>query len=68
MGSLVPASGAGGLAQKAWVLHRGGIDGQRIAPRSVAFFLIKSGVNFWLSPCLERPSQSACSGRSCRFG
>lgn len=46
MGSLVPASGAGGLAQKARVLHRGGIDGQRIAPRSVAFFLIKSGVNF----------------------
>ena len=46
MGSLVPASGAGGLALGAWVLHRGGMDGQRIARRSVAFFLIESGVNF----------------------
>jgi uncharacterized membrane protein YbhN (UPF0104 family) len=46
MGSLVPASGAGGLALGAWVLHRGGMDGRRIARRSVAFFLIKSGVNF----------------------
>src|SRR5262245_53102292 len=46
MGSLVPASGAGGLALGAWVLHRGGMDGKRIARRSVAFFMIKSGVNF----------------------
>ena len=46
VGSLVPASGAGGLALGAWVLHRGGMDGERIARRSVAFFLIKSGVNF----------------------
>src|SRR5215475_13732262 len=46
MGSLVPASGAGGLALGAWVLHRGGMGGERIANRSVAFFLIKSGVNF----------------------
>ena len=46
MGSLIPASGAGGLALGAWVLHRGGMDGERIARRSVAFFLIKSGVNF----------------------
>src|SRR5215211_5230836 len=46
MGSLVPASGAGGLALGAWVLHRGGMGGERIAHRSVAFFLIKSGVNF----------------------
>jgi uncharacterized membrane protein YbhN (UPF0104 family) len=46
MGSLVPASGAGGLALGAWVLHRGGMPGERIARRSVAFFLIKSGVNF----------------------
>ena len=46
MGSIVPASGAGGLALGAWVLHRGGMDGQRIARRSVAFFLIKSGANF----------------------
>jgi uncharacterized membrane protein YbhN (UPF0104 family) len=46
MGSLVPASGAGGLALGAWVLYRGGMDGERIARRSVAFFMIKSGVNF----------------------
>ena len=46
MGSLVPASGAGGLALGAWILYRGGMDGGRIARRSVAFFLIKSGVNF----------------------
>jgi uncharacterized membrane protein YbhN (UPF0104 family) len=46
MGSLVPASGIGGLALGAWVLNRGGMDGKRIARRSVAFFLIKSGVNF----------------------
>ncbi|MGH2953890.1 MAG: flippase-like domain-containing protein [Solirubrobacterales bacterium] len=46
MGSLVPASGAGGLALGAWILHRGGMDGERIARRSVAFFLIKSSVNF----------------------
>jgi uncharacterized protein (TIRG00374 family) len=46
MGSLVPASGAGGLALGAWVLHRGGMGGERIARRSVAFFMIKSGVNF----------------------
>ena len=30
----------------AWVLHQGGMDGERIARRSVAFFLIKSAVNF----------------------
>jgi uncharacterized membrane protein YbhN (UPF0104 family) len=46
MGSLVPASGAGGLALGAWILSRGGMDGARIARRSVSFFLIKSGVNF----------------------
>jgi uncharacterized membrane protein YbhN (UPF0104 family) len=46
MGSLIPASGAGGLALGAWVLHRGGMDGRRIARRSVAFFLITSVVNF----------------------
>jgi uncharacterized membrane protein YbhN (UPF0104 family) len=45
-GSLVPASGAGGLALGAWVLHRGGMAVDHIARRSVAFFLIKSSVNF----------------------
>ena len=46
MGSLVPASGAGGLALGAWILHAGGMPAERIARRSVAFFLIKSSVNF----------------------
>jgi uncharacterized protein (TIRG00374 family) len=45
-GSIVPASGAGGLALGAWILHRGGMPAERIARRSVAFFLIKSSVNF----------------------
>ena len=46
MGSLVPASGIGGLALGAWILHGAGMESRRIARRSVAFFLIKSGVNF----------------------
>jgi uncharacterized membrane protein YbhN (UPF0104 family) len=46
MGSIVPASGAGGLALGAWILHSGGMPADRIARRSVAFFLIKSSVNF----------------------
>src|SRR4051812_30615519 len=46
MGSIVPASGAGGLALGAWILRRRGMAGERIARRSVAFFMIKSSVNF----------------------
>ena len=46
MGSIVPASGAGGLALGAWFLHEGGMEADRIANRSVSFFLIKSSVNF----------------------
>src|SRR5215212_1758498 len=46
VGSIVPASGAGGLALGAWVLNQGGMPGDQIARRSVAFFLIKSSVNF----------------------
>jgi uncharacterized membrane protein YbhN (UPF0104 family) len=46
VGSLVPASGAGGLALGAWILRRRGMSGERIGRRSVAFFLIKSSVNF----------------------
>jgi uncharacterized protein (TIRG00374 family) len=45
-GSIVPASGAGGLALGAWVLSRSGMPAGRIARRSVAFFLVKSSVNF----------------------
>jgi uncharacterized membrane protein YbhN (UPF0104 family) len=46
VGSIVPASGAAGLALGAWILHEGGMAADRIARRSVAFFLIKSSVNF----------------------
>jgi uncharacterized membrane protein YbhN (UPF0104 family) len=45
-GSVIPASGAGGLALGAWVLREGGMPPEQIARRSVAFFLIKSSVNF----------------------
>jgi uncharacterized membrane protein YbhN (UPF0104 family) len=46
MGSIVPASGIGGLALGAWILREGGMSKERIARRSVAFFIIKSGANF----------------------
>src|SRR2546426_3268844 len=46
MGSIVPASGAGGLALGAWILRQGGMPADQIARRSVAFFLLKSSVNF----------------------
>jgi uncharacterized membrane protein YbhN (UPF0104 family) len=45
-GSIVPASGAGGVALGAWVLSRGGMPAETIARRSVAFLLLKSSVNF----------------------
>ncbi|MEA2472221.1 MAG: putative heme transporter [Thermoleophilaceae bacterium] len=45
-GSILPASGAGGLALGAWILREGGMPAGRIASRSVAFFLIKSAANF----------------------
>jgi uncharacterized membrane protein YbhN (UPF0104 family) len=46
VGSIVPASGAAGVALGAWVLRRGGMPAERIARRSIAFLLIKSSVNF----------------------
>jgi uncharacterized membrane protein YbhN (UPF0104 family) len=46
VGSLVPASGAGGLALGVWALRRGGMPADLIATRTVAFFVLKSGVNF----------------------
>ncbi|WCB96487.1 hypothetical protein DSM104299_05246 [Baekduia alba] len=46
MGSIVPASGAGGVALGAWVLSRAGMKPETIARRSVAFLLLKSSVNF----------------------
>ena len=45
-GSLVPASGAAGLALGAWALRKGGMPGDEIARHSVAFFVLKSGANF----------------------
>jgi uncharacterized membrane protein YbhN (UPF0104 family) len=45
-GSLVPASGAGGLALGAWALRKGGMPAQDIARHTVAFYAIKSVANF----------------------
>jgi hypothetical protein len=46
VGSLVPASGAAGLAFGAWALRRGGMQVRDIARRTVAFFALKSAANF----------------------
>jgi uncharacterized membrane protein YbhN (UPF0104 family) len=46
VGSIVPASGAGGVALGAWILNRSGMPGAVVARRSVAFLLVKSSVNF----------------------
>src|SRR5215213_3398520 len=46
VGSLVPASGAAGLAFGAWALRKGGMPAQDIGRRTVAFFVLKSAVNF----------------------
>jgi uncharacterized membrane protein YbhN (UPF0104 family) len=46
VGSLLPASGATGLAFGAWALRRVGMPGGQIARRTVAFFIITSAVNF----------------------
>jgi uncharacterized protein (TIRG00374 family) len=46
VGSLLPASGAAGLAFGAWALRRGGMPAGEIARRTVAFFLLTSAANF----------------------
>jgi uncharacterized membrane protein YbhN (UPF0104 family) len=46
--SLLPAGGAGGLALGAWALRRGGLPRERIAKRTVAFFLVTSAANVGL--------------------
>jgi uncharacterized membrane protein YbhN (UPF0104 family) len=46
VGSLVPAGGLGGLALGVWALRRAGMPTDRVATRSVAFFLIKCAANF----------------------
>ncbi len=43
--SLLPAGGAGGLALGAWALKRGGMSGDHIARRTVAFFILTSLAN-----------------------
>jgi uncharacterized membrane protein YbhN (UPF0104 family) len=43
---LVPAGGVGGLALGAWALRQGGMGADRIARRSVAFFVLTSAPNF----------------------
>jgi uncharacterized protein (TIRG00374 family) len=43
---LVPAGGMGGLALGAWALRQGGMSTDRIARRSVAFFVLTSAPNF----------------------
>jgi uncharacterized protein (TIRG00374 family) len=45
-GSIIPASGIGGLALGAWVLGQAGMPAHTIARRSVAFFVIKGATNF----------------------
>jgi uncharacterized membrane protein YbhN (UPF0104 family) len=40
--AVLPTGGTGGLALGAWALHRAGMDGGRIARRSVAFFVLTS--------------------------
>jgi uncharacterized membrane protein YbhN (UPF0104 family) len=44
--ALVPAGGTSGLALGAWALRKRGMPSERIAARSVSFFLLTSVVNF----------------------
>jgi uncharacterized membrane protein YbhN (UPF0104 family) len=43
---LLPSGGAGGLALAAWALRRTGMAGDRLARRTVAFYVLTSSVNF----------------------
>jgi uncharacterized protein (TIRG00374 family) len=43
-GSLFPLGGAGSLALGVWALRRGGMPGEEIARKTVAFFLLTSAV------------------------
>ncbi len=43
---LLPAGGVGGLALGAWALRQGGMSTERIARRSVSFFVLTSTPNF----------------------
>ncbi|HVL31209.1 MAG TPA: lysylphosphatidylglycerol synthase domain-containing protein [Solirubrobacteraceae bacterium] len=43
---LLPSGGAGGLAVAAWALRRAGMPAERLARRTVAFYVLTSSVNF----------------------
>ncbi len=43
---LLPSGGVGGLALVAWALRRTGMSTERLARRTVAFYLITSSMNF----------------------
>jgi uncharacterized membrane protein YbhN (UPF0104 family) len=43
---LLPSGGAGGLALAAWALRRAGMPADRLARRTVAFYVLTSSVNF----------------------
>lgn len=43
---LLPSGGAGGLAVAAWALRRTGMPAERLARRTVAFYVLTSSVNF----------------------
>ena len=55
--SLLSVGGAGGLALGAWILRRGGVPGDHIARRTVAFFLLTSLATSASSPSAGSPSQ-----------
>jgi uncharacterized membrane protein YbhN (UPF0104 family) len=44
---LLPSGGAGGLALAAWALRRTGMPADRLARRTVAFYVLTSSVNFF---------------------
>lgn len=43
---LLPSGGTGGLALAAWALRRTGMPAERLARRTVAFYVLTSAVNF----------------------
>ena len=44
---LLPSGGAGGLALAAWALRKAGMPSERLARRTVAFYVLTSSVNFF---------------------
>jgi uncharacterized membrane protein YbhN (UPF0104 family) len=46
--SVLPVSGAGGLALGVWALHRGGMSAEQIGRKTVAFFFLTSLANVTL--------------------